>query len=173
MQNFPSEGDITRESDSNLYVNPLDSKSAPRDGVTQYKGVKKSTSGDCALMCAKNNFQGSRSSLTQTTNQSMLGSRSSLSPMQSKTSILQQISAAKSNFAQECKMSPTQPIPDSQPVSDALPKHRKTRFQQVILILVCVIKQVSNNWSNTFFKNINRNGMTTKNVRLEALRQES
>ncbi|XP_077292947.1 potassium voltage-gated channel shaker cognate b isoform X2 [Arctopsyche grandis] len=125
-----SEGDITRDGDSNLYVNPLDSKAAT-ESVTQYKGVKKSTSGDSALLCNKNSIQGSRGSLTQPLNQSLLGSRGSLSPMQSKTNIFQPVSKPNNFQSHDLKISPIQTLQDSRgSLNDSLPKHRKTRFQQ-------------------------------------------
>ncbi|CAG9793921.1 unnamed protein product [Diatraea saccharalis] len=100
---FPSEGDIACENDSsNLYVNPLDgSGGSTGGGGSEFKGVRRSASGDGGVLCA----QGSQGE------GSPRGSRGSLAGAPLPEPARSPLQADESN-------------------DDAKPKHRKARFQQ-------------------------------------------
>ncbi|XP_063623454.1 potassium voltage-gated channel protein Shab isoform X3 [Cydia splendana] len=129
---FPSEGDITCENDSsNLYVNPLDGSSggsASGGGATEFKGVRKSASGDGSVLCAKSS-QGESSPR---------GSQGSLSP--SGVSATASAGAGAAAVAGPARLDASRtslPQPVDEPLAapglpfdDSKPKHRKARFQQ-------------------------------------------
>ncbi|CAH0761240.1 unnamed protein product [Diatraea saccharalis] len=97
------EGDIACENDSsNLYVNPLDgSGGSTGGGGSEFKGVRRSASGDGGVLCA----QGSQGE------GSPRGSRGSLAGAPLPEPARSPLQADESN-------------------DDAKPKHRKARFQQ-------------------------------------------
>lgn len=105
---FPSEGDIACENDSsNLYVNPLDGSGGGGGAVSKtakcdFKGVRKSASGDGSVLCAK-------------------GSQGDISPMGSRNSLARGLDVSRSSLPEEAAAA----APD-----EGKPKHRKARFQQ-------------------------------------------
>ncbi|XP_048487758.1 potassium voltage-gated channel protein Shab isoform X4 [Plutella xylostella] len=112
---FPSEGDIACDNDSsNLYVNPLDgsgtgggSGGGGSGASAEYKGVRKSASGDGNVLCAG----------------AGAGSRGSLAP--------RSLDAARGPAARALDASRSSlPQPLEEPAPDDRPKHRKARFQQ-------------------------------------------
>ncbi|XP_073947115.1 potassium voltage-gated channel protein Shab-like isoform X3 [Choristoneura fumiferana] len=122
------EGDIACENDSsNLYVNPLDGSSGGSAGgggvSSEFKGVRKSASGDGSVLCAKGS-QGEGSPR---------GSRVSLSP--SGGSAAAGAGAAPAGAGPAARAAPPQPLEEPPtapglPYDDTKPKHRKARFQQ-------------------------------------------
>lgn len=110
---FPSEGDIADDS-SNLYVNPLGGSASGASAASaasgEYKGVRKSASGDGSVLCAK-------------------GSQGDGSPGSSRGSLAgTRLDASRTSLPQPLEEAAAPPPPEP---SDAKPKHRKARFQQV------------------------------------------